>query len=261
MKLIPLGINGYLPVNGRHSSCFLVLFDDAAFLLDAGTGAARLHEPAIKEMLKDYQELHLLLSHYHVDHTVGLYYAFTAFRDGDFHIHAPVCPFIQADPVEAIQRYFSPPLNSYELKDTKIKIHPVNRESAIIAGHRLSFWPQRHPGGSVGIRIDDALAYITDTVVMMENASRVHGVSLLLHELWLNDRDAALNEKENQRHACFSPVAEFVKVARPKVMMPVHLYPHYTDFELSEMIQSLGKTSGSSIELPVEGRVYTYPPP
>jgi len=259
MKLVPLGINGYLPINGRHSSCFLVLFDDAAFLLDAGTGAARLHEPAIQDMLKGYRELHLVLSHYHVDHTVGLYYAFTAFREGDFHIHAPVCPYIQADPVEAIQRYFSPPLNSYELKDTRIKIHPVNQAAETIAGHRFTFWPQRHPGGSVGIRIDDALAYITDTVVMMEHVDKVKGIPLLLHELWLNDHDAALHEKEYQRHACFSPVAEFVKAAGPHLTMPVHLYPHYTDSELKEMARLLEKRSGNKVELPEEGRVYPWP--
>lgn len=257
MKLVPLGINGYLPINGRHSSCFLVLFDDAAFLLDAGTGAARLHEPEVKALLKDYRELHLILSHYHVDHTVGLYYAFTAFPDGDLHIHAPVCPYVQADPVEAIQRYFSPPLNSYELKDTRIKIHPINKTSETISRHRFTFWPQRHPGGSIGIRLDDHLAYITDTVVMMEHVDKVRGISLLLHEMWLNERDTALNEKENLRHACFPTVAEFVRAADPALTMPVHLYPHYTDAELKEMTQLLEKRSGKRVELPVEGRIYT----
>lgn len=259
MKLIPLGVNGYLPINGRHSSCFLVLFDDAAFLLDAGTGAARLHEPAIQSLLQKYKELHLLLSHYHVDHTVGLYYAFTAFRHGNFHIHAPVCPYIQADPVEAIRRYFLPPLNSYELQDTCIQIHPVSRETAVIAGHHVSFWPQRHPGGSVGLRLDQSIAYITDTVVIMENVKYVKDVEWLLHELWLNDQDAARNEKENQRHACFSPVAEFVKAACPGRMMPVHLYPHYDGEELSKMTSKLREISGVPVVLPVEGQIYTLP--
>lgn len=256
MKLIPLGVNGYLPINGRHSSCFLVLFDDAAFLLDAGTGAARLHEPAIQSAVEQYDDLHLLFSHYHVDHTVGLYYAFTAWRKGTFHIHAPVYPYIQADPVEAVGRYFLPPLNSYTLSDTNIQIHSLNQPEEMIAGHRIKIWPQRHPGGSIGIRIDDSLAYITDTVVMMENVKYVEGVSLLLHELWLNDADAAKDEKENQRHACFAPVAEFVKSTKPKRVMPVHLYPHYSDSDLARMIGDLQKISGVTAEMPVEGRVY-----
>ena len=256
MKLIPLGANGYLPINDRHSSCFLLLTDKATFLLDAGTGAARLHEPEIRAHLEGRDELHVLLSHYHVDHTAGLYYAFTAWRHGPMHIHAPVCPFISCDPEEAIGRYFAPPLNSYLLADSTIRIHTVNEASLDIAGHRIAVWPQRHPGGSVGYRIDDSVVYITDTVVMMENVPHASGVDLLLHELWLNDADAALNEKENNRHACFGPVAAFVKAACPRRVMPIHLYPHYTDEEIAAMTSALSRHAGVPAEVPVEGRVY-----
>jgi ribonuclease Z len=257
MKLVPLGVNGYLPIHGRHSSCFLVLFDDAAFLLDAGTGAARLHEPAIRELIKSYDALHILLSHYHVDHTAGLYYAFTAWRTKPLHVHAPVCPFIGCDPVEAVRRYFCPPLNSYELGDTTMQIHPLNAESVTIGGHRVRVWPQRHPGGSVGLRIDDALAYVTDTVVMMEHVDKVRGVDLLLHELWLNDEDAARHVKESQRHACFGPVLEFIRAAQPRRFMPVHLYPHYRDDELAAMTAAIQDASGVPSAVPVECRITT----
>lgn len=256
MKLIPLGANGYLPINGRHSSCFLALTDRAAFLLDAGTGAARLHEPAIRRHLEGRTDLHVLLSHYHVDHTAGLYYAFTAWRHGTLHLHAPVAPFIDCDPAEAIGRYFTPPLNSYRLSDSTIRIHPVRDTAFDIAGHRITAWPQRHPGGSVGYRIDDTLAYITDTVVMMENVPHAAGVDLLLHEMWLNEADAAADEKENQRHACFGPVAAFVKAARPRRVMPVHLYPHYADADLAAMTDALATHAGVPADVPVEGRVY-----
>lgn len=256
MKLIPLGVNGYLPINGRHSSCFLVLFDDAAFLFDAGTGAARLHEPDILEHLKPYSELHVLLSHYHVDHSTGLYYAFTAWRRGPLHVYAPVCPFIQCDPVESIRRYFCPPLNSYLLESTTLQIHPLNKSEHVIAGHRVMVWPQKHPGGSVGFRIDDAVVYATDTTVMMENVEHTRGVDLLLHELWLNDADAARLSEENQRHACFGPVAAFVSEARPRRFMPVHLYPHYSDDEIDSMTRAIERMSGVSSVVPMEKTVY-----
>ncbi len=253
MKLIPLGISGYLPINGRHSSCFLVLFDDAAFLLDAGTGAARMHEPAIREHLEGVRELHVLLSHYHVDHTAGLYYAFTVRSIERMVIHAPVCPFIQADPEEAIRRYFSPPLNSYTLDTTQLVIEPVNGPEKTIAGHTVRFWAQKHPGGSVGIRIDNALAYVTDTVVMEENAGHLQDLDLLMHELWLNEEDAAKDEHENNRHACFGPVAAFVAKVKPARMMPVHLYPGYDDAALSAMIGELERRSGVPVIMPQEG--------
>ena len=259
MKLIPLGISGYLPINGRHSSCFLLLFDDVAILLDAGTGAARLHQPDIQKLLEPYSELHVLLSHYHVDHSAGLYYAFTAKRGNPLHVYAPVCPYIQANPVEAIGRYFSPPLNSYRLEDTSIRIHPVNQPSFTIGGHTIRVWSQQHPGGSIGLRIDDVIAYVTDTVVMMENADHVRKVDILLHELWLNARDAAEQESENKRHACFGPVAAFVEEVKPRRMMPVHLYPHYSERELGDMVEALRGIAGISVDVPEEGKSYDIP--
>jgi len=174
-------------------------------------------------------------------------------------VHAPVCPYIQADPVEAIRRYFCPPLNSYLLEDTTIQVHPLNKPGVTVAGHAIRIWPQQHPGGSVGFRIDDALAYCTDTVVMMEKVEEATGVDLLLHELWLNDEDAAVQEKESQRHACLGPVAAFVRAARPRHFMPVHLYPHYTDAMLTRMTRAVQEASGVPSEIPVEGKSYDFP--
>jgi len=258
MKIIPLGVNGYLPINGRHSSCYLALFPDAAFMLDAGTGAARLHEPEIQQLLEPYPELHVLLSHYHVDHTTGLYYAFTAWRKGTLHLYAPGKPYIDADPVEAIRRYFCPPLNSFLLEDSTIRIHAVKADTFQIASHSIRAWPQRHPGGSVGFKIDNGIAYITDTVAMMENARHVAGVKLLLHELWLNERDAARQEKESNRHACFGPVAEFVAAVKPEYFMPAHLYPHYRDDEIREMLSLISQQSGARCIFPQEKQTVSF---
>lgn len=253
IQVIPLGISGYLPIRGRHSSCFLVLTDRTSFLLDAGTGAARLAEAAIRRRFAKRGELHVLLSHYHVDHVAGLYYLFTQWTTGPQILHCPVCPFMPVNPEEAVARLFSPPFNSYELKDTKLRIEPVNKTSFTVAGHTVTVWPQQHPGGSVGFRIDDAVAYMSDTTVMMENVDKVAGVKLLLHELWLNEKDSKTHVKEFNRHACYGPVAEFVKAARPGRMMPVHLYPHYTDRQLEAMTAKLSRETGVSCVLPVEG--------
>ena len=256
-RLIALGRNGYLPLNGQHSSCFLLLFEDAAFLLDAGTGAARLHEAEIRPLLEPYAELHILLSHYHVDHTCGLYYAFTAWRHRPLVLHAPAPPLMEADPREAIGRYFSPPLNSYRLEDSTLRIEPLTG-SCEIAGHRMEVWPQPHPGGSIGMRIDDALAYVTDTLVVPEHADRVRGVDLLLHELWLNDEDAAQQPEERARHAYLSPVTEFVRAAQPRRFMPIHLYPHYPESALQAMAEGVQAQTGVPTEVPQEKIVYTF---
>ncbi|MGD2114802.1 MAG: MBL fold metallo-hydrolase, partial [Acidobacteriota bacterium] len=74
MRLIPLGTNGYIPTHGRQTMCFLVRFEDRALLLDAGTGVARLLEPRVRELLEGVEQLDVILSHFHLDHVIGLSY-------------------------------------------------------------------------------------------------------------------------------------------------------------------------------------------
>ncbi|MFH0907999.1 MAG: MBL fold metallo-hydrolase [bacterium] len=255
MKLIPLGTNGYHPSFARQTASYLALFDNAAFLLDAGTGVARMREPAVQEAMRGYDELNVILSHYHVDHIVGLYFL-NHWPGGAKVIHAPTCPFIAADPREAIERLFKPPLNSFSMAGNDMRIVPINAERMRIGGYDVSFWPQQHPGGSVGVRIGDEIAYLTDTVVMPENAGKVRGVQCLLHELWLTDEEAAADEDERNRHSTFGPLASFLKACAPKTAMTVHLSPTRTDEEAKQMATDLSNACGLVVRVPNEGSLY-----
>jgi ribonuclease BN (tRNA processing enzyme) len=255
MKLIPLGTNGYHPSFARQTSSYLALFDDAAFLLDAGTGTGRIREPAVLAEIQGYDTLYVLLSHYHVDHVVGLYSLFQ-WPGKRIIVHAPTCPFMQANPREAIERLFTEPLNSHSLEMNRIEVAPLNAYRMTIGGHAFTFWPQQHPGGSVGMRIDDELAYMTDTIVMPENAAHAKGVKLLMHELWLTDEEAAADPDEARRHTTFTPLADFLKTCAPKKAMAIHFSPPRTDEEIRAMATALSKASGIPVEAPVEGRVY-----
>jgi ribonuclease BN (tRNA processing enzyme) len=255
MKLIPLGTNGYHPSFSRQTASYLVLHNGSAFLLDAGTGVARMREPAVQEAIRGYGTLHVVLSHYHLDHIAGLY--FLNHWPGDRKIvHAPTCPFLQANPREAIERLFSPPVNSFTLERNNLEIVPINAERMTIGGVAFRFWSQRHPGGSVGMRLDDELAYMTDTVVMPENAAHARGVKLLMHELWLTDEEAAADEDERNRHSTISPLADFVRACSPRHAMTIHLAPNRSDDETRAMAARVAASSGVPVDVPVEGRVY-----
>lgn len=255
MKLIPLGTNGYHPSFHRQTSSYLVLFERTAFLLDAGTGIARMREPAVAEAIRGYGTLHVILSHYHLDHIAGLY--FLNHWPGDEKIiYAPTRPFIDANPREAIERLFKPPVNSFTMERNNLKIVPVGSDRMVIDGFPVSFWPQQHPGGSVGVRIGDELAYLTDTTVMPENAEKARGAKLVMHELWMTDAEAAEDEEERKRHSTFSPLADFFRACAPKRAMTIHLAPTRTDDEVRTMAQRLSAASGVPVEVPVEGRVY-----
>ena len=74
MKLAALGTAGYLPAAGRQTMSFLLATGTETLLLDAGSGVARLLEPQIARLLPADRRLDVLLSHYHLDHVVGLSY-------------------------------------------------------------------------------------------------------------------------------------------------------------------------------------------
>jgi phosphoribosyl 1,2-cyclic phosphodiesterase len=198
-----------------------------------------------------------LLSHYHVDHITGLYCLFH-WPGAKEIVYAPTCPFMPANPREALERLFTPPLNSHSLEMNRIEVQPLNASEMTIAGHQFKFWPQQHPGGSVGMRIDDEVAYMSDTIVMPENAAHAKGVKLLMHELWLTDEEAAADPDEARRHTTFTPLADFIRTCAPQRAMAIHFAPPRTDAEIRTMAEKLGKASGVPTEAPIEGRVYEF---
>jgi ribonuclease BN (tRNA processing enzyme) len=84
---------------------------------------------------------------------------------------------------------------------------------------------QRHPGGSVGVRVDDLLAYVTDTVTDPGSEELARGVDLLLHEVWRTDAEAAVEDPGASGHAAAGPVADLAERAGVRRLAPVHHPP------------------------------------
>ena len=71
-SIIPLGTGGYIPTSRRATASVLVRRGRTALLFDAGTGVARLLQPELAAHLAGVECLNILLSHYHLDHVIGL---------------------------------------------------------------------------------------------------------------------------------------------------------------------------------------------
>lgn len=255
MRLVPLGTNGYIPSQGRQSMAYLVLTDDAALLLDAGTGVARLLEPEIEALLEGYERLEVILTHYHLDHVVGISFLPGVWPTRPVRLHAPGPPLVDATPDDALGRLIHPPLFPIPLPEYPMPVELVRLtgDPVVIGGIPVRFRPQQHPGGSAGVRLGDALAYVTDTVADDATAEFAAGVDLLLHEVWLGPG----GEAGSTGHSAADEVARIATRAGVRRLMPVHHHPRATAADLEKLAAELARrVDGVEVILPEEGRVY-----
>src|SRR5262245_31655990 len=185
MNLIPLGINGYHPSFGRQTTSFLLTTEDQAIVLDAGTGLGRLEEPSIRRHVERFESMNIILSHYHLDHIVGLSYLPGVWTNRRVTIYAPSLPFVESTPEAALDRLFGPPcfqrLQAFPLS---VNVIPMTASKFHIGDTQVQIRAQRHPGGSVGIRINDSVVFMTDTIAETGPLSFIAGSRLLIHEAW-----------------------------------------------------------------------------
>lgn len=257
--LIPLGTNGFYPSYGRATMSFLVLEGERALLLDAGSGTARLGEAAIARRLASVAHLDVVLTHYHLDHVIGLSYLPGVWRGRSVRIHGPAPPLVEGEPRGALGQLLAPPLfpQTTECWPLRLEIRAY-RDTAELEhlGWDLAVRPQQHAGGSVGLRLGDHLAYITDTVCDPATADFVRGVDMLLHECWWSDDELAASPNAGG-HSNVSGVAQIARAARVKALAPIHHRPDRDPEALAIHIQALRSAANpiTVVQL-VEGEVF-----
>jgi len=260
LTLVPLGTNGYFPTHGRQTMCFLVSWTGGALLLDAGTGVARLSEPAIRARLEGVGRLDVVLTHYHLDHVCGLSFLPGVARELPVRVFAPAPPLTSFG-TEALDRLLAPPLFPIGLHrwPMPVEVVPYAGDGFEVGPLAIRVRAQKHPGGSVGIRIGDRLAYVTDTVLDLGTISFVRGVRTLLHEVWLDDEEAAREDAGRAGHSAAGPVGDLAHAAAVGRLIPVHHHPKRDDATIAAMVRGIAARAGCPVELAVEGRAIELP--
>lgn len=259
-RLVPLGTNGFIPTFGRQTMSFLVLAPGGALLLDAGSGVARLAEERVCGLLAPYERLDIVLTHYHLDHVVGLSYLTALWRGRPVRLFAPAPPLVDGTPEEALGRLVAPPLFPLTLSTLPLPVEVVTVTGGgpvEAAGLELRFRRQDHPGGAAGVRVGDLLAYATDTTADDGTAAFAAGVDLLLHECWATDAEAAADPAANRGHSAVGGVARVARAANVGRLLTVHHHPLKRDAELARMAAAVAEQSGVETGVAEEGMVYS----
>jgi phosphoribosyl 1,2-cyclic phosphodiesterase len=233
---------------GGNTSCVEVRLDSGPTLvLDAGTGMRPLgvaidHEPV--------DELHILLTHLHMDHLQGLGFFRPLFRSGaDVHVWGPASPVQSL--ADRIALYLSPPLFPVRLGDipAQVMFHDAPEEAVRIGSATIRAGKVTHQGPTVGYRIEEngrALVYLPDHepsigVHLADEPSEwisghdvAHDADVLFHDAQYRDDEYA--QHIGWGHSATEHVMGFANKAAAHSLVLFHHDPYHTDDELDALL-------------------------
>ena len=233
---------------GGNTSCIEVRLDSGEVLvLDAGTGiraagAAMADDPP--------SEVHLLLTHLHMDHLQGLGF-FRPLFDPNVHVHiwgppSPVQPL-----ADRIGSYMSPPLFPVRLGDVPCTLtyHDATDEPVTIGSATVHARNVAHQGPTVGYRIeeeDGSLAYIPDhepslgidltaqSPDWVSGHDLAKGVDVLFHDAQYGDHEYPAHV--GWGHSAFEHVMQFAALCQVGRVVLFHHDPYHSDEELEALL-------------------------
>jgi ribonuclease BN (tRNA processing enzyme) len=221
-----LGSGGWIPTDRRETSCLYARDGADVLLIDAGSGVRRLvSEPSL---LEGVERLNIVLTHFHLDHTIGLLYV-PALKDVPQRvIWGPGRIAAEMSTEDLVHRLLDPPL---------LAGHPEEVFGDIFTGVRdFGAGPLRvgpfelearvqplHTTPSMAVKLDGWLAYCTDTSYDEDNAVFADGASILLHEaFWAADEGDAM-------HTAAGEAARIAAAADVDQLVLVHVHPRLVD--------------------------------
>lgn len=233
---------------GGNTSCVEVrLASGHALVLDAGTGM----RPLGVMMQRDLPaELHILLTHLHLDHLQGLGFFRPFFASGlDIEIWGPTSPVQGLG--ERIARYLSPPLFPVHLDDvpSNVSFHDAPEIAVTLGSATIRAAKVLHQGPTVGYRIEEGnrvLVYLPDhepsvgtnlgTVPRewMSGYDLAHGADVLLHDTQYHDHEYGAHM--GWGHSRVSDTMEFATKAAVKRVVLFHHDPYHDDDDLEALL-------------------------
>ena len=239
---------------GGNTSCVEVRLESGHVLvLDAGTGMRPLGT-ALRASTGS--ELHILLTHLHLDHLQGLGFFQPLFQPGaDVHIWGPPSPVQTL--AERIAIYLSPPLFPVRLSDVpaSVTFHDADEDGVTIGSAVVRAGRVTHQGPTVGYRIEEgsrSMAYLPDHEPAlggnlaaqpdhwMSGYDLVRDVDVLFHDAQYLDEEYP--HHVGWGHSAIGHALEFAQRSRVGRLVLFHHDPYHTDADLEALLDEARRT-------------------
>lgn len=251
MELEFLGVRGSFPVSGDdrnkyggHTLCARIVISDGEWIIiDAGTGLWKLGDIFAKPEEEKPQNLHFLLTHFHLDHISGLPFFAPLYSS------QATLTFLTAQDPEETEKYLSGlmagnyfPLEFRETPSRKI-FKKIPENNFQIGGVDISRFPLNHPQGSVSYKIQEkgkTIIFATDTEHPEEGidqklVSFVREADILVYDAMFTPEEYESGRK-GWGHSTWLEGTKVAEEAKVRALYLSHFNPDHSDKQIDEMI-------------------------
>jgi ribonuclease BN (tRNA processing enzyme) len=231
MDALLLGSGGWIPTSRRETCCAYLRQDEHVLLIDAGTGVQRL--AANPELLAGAERVDIILTHFHLDHVIGLSYLPAL----------PIRPVVwgpgelvaKTPTTELLGRLIGRPLFAATPDDVASAVHEIPSGPFEVGPFAISTRVQhRHSDPTLALRLGDDLTYCTDTAADPGNTDFAAGTRLLLHEAWYAEAST-----DDETHTAAGEAGRIARAAGVDRLVLIHVNPlQRSDDELARAAQN-----------------------
>ena len=219
MECVLLGSGGWIPTDTRETCSALIRHGSDVVVIDAGTGLRRLLER--RDLVADAATVHIVLTHFHLDHVIGLSYLPGLPLNEPPVVWGPGERLAGVSTRLLLERLLGPPLFAAPLTSLVHDVREVPEGEFQLESFTITTRVQRrHSDPTLAYRIGDALTYCTDTASDPGNATFASGSGVLLHEAW----DATATTRA-QGHSSADQAARIAREAIVGRLVLIHINP------------------------------------
>lgn len=240
------GVRGSFPIPDAHfltyggnTSCISAECGEQLVVFDAGSGLVQLGETLCK---KKNNSIHILLSHFHIDHIMGLF-RFKPLYDQNAKIHL-YGEFQESGSFDPLRSLIGPPYWPIGLHDhaAHIALHPVKPgEHFFLSGQaedpealRIYTMRGNHPGQSIFYRLESGETSITYALDCEMNENMFHSMTEFSRNSSLIIWDANFTKEDLAKHpgwghSSWNEGLNLCRAADIKKILMTHYSPDYPD--------------------------------